>query len=144
MTNNFDYYITGNTINIQPHTIGTIAFKARLKNDCGWSVWAIYQYSVIDCNNPYNYTYYPNPASSEITIENNSYDKSKGSFSSSSKNSKGSIVIYDFNGSVLQTEEYNLNSKSFNLDVSKLKPGNYFMKIGAAREEETYQIVIRR
>jgi len=93
----------------------------------------------------YSYSYSPNPASSEITIVSTSYTKSKQSFNSLSKtNLKGSIVLYDFNGSVVQTEEYDLNSQSFKLDVSQLKPGKYFMKIGAAREEEIHQIVIRR
>lgn len=134
----FDFYGSPDPWNPQSQTI---VWRVTAESPCGTETYDVAFYSEVD---NYNYAYYPNPASSEITIENTSYNNSKGSFTLSSNDSKGSIVIYNFNGAVVQTEEYDLNSQSFNLDVSKLKPGKYFMKIGAAREEETHQIVIRR
>ena len=135
----FDFYGSPDPWNPQPQTI---VWRVTAESPCGTETYDVAFYSEV---NNYSYFYYPNPATTDITIENTSFNKSiQANNSSSNNNSKGSIVIYDFNGSVVQTEEYDLNSESFNLDVSKLKPGKYFMKIGAAREEETHQIIIRR
>ena len=133
--------IQRNDCNTRDYMIGVKAIT-----ECGTSS-QYYELHDNPCyNGSYTYNYSPNPASTEITIENTSYDKSMQSYSllNEINKTKGSIVIYDFNGSVVQTEEYDLNSQSFNLDVTKLKPGKYFMKIGSSREEETHQIVIRR
>ncbi|WP_289023768.1 T9SS type A sorting domain-containing protein [uncultured Salegentibacter sp.] len=134
----------GSVANLQMNSSGSVQFRARARNECGWGEWKYFIWNISVLG--YRYVYYPNPATTNITIENTSFNKSSQTYSTLSKTNavKGSIVIYDFNGSVVKTEEYDLNSQSFNLDVSKLKPGKYFMKIGAAREEETHQIVIRR
>lgn len=120
-----------------------IVWRVTAESPCGTETFDVAFYSEV---NNYSYAYYPNPANSEITIENTSFNKSKQFYNSSNRtnDAKGTIIIYDFNGAVVQMEEYDLNSKSFRLDVSSVKPGKYFMKIGAAREEETHQIVIRR
>ncbi|MDT0677306.1 matrixin family metalloprotease [Autumnicola musiva] len=135
---------TGRFANIEITGPGTIQFRARASNNCGWGEW---KYFIVNTSSrSYTYSFAPNPATTDIIIENTSLNKLTQIHDrlSNNKEEKGSIIIYDFNGAVVQTKEYDLNSQSFNLDVSKLKPGKYFMKIGAAGKEETHQIVIRR
>ena len=143
--NEVSFNIAPFQINLVGSRSGNYLIELFTTNDCGESRAATYV-TVERCGpgGIGSFTYYPNPASSKITIENTLYEKSEQSFNSFSNEAKGNIVIYDFNGSIVQTEKFDLNTQSFNLDVSKLKPGKYFMKIGAAREEETHQIVIRR
>lgn len=138
---NIQWQAVNNKATFYVNTPGNYVLTCKAENECGEEL----MFFTINIGSDYNYVYYPNPASSEITIENITYDKLGQSLNSlGNTNSKGNIVIYDFSGYVVQTDEYDLSRQSFNLDVSKLKPGKYFIKIGAVREEETYQIIIRR
>lgn len=141
---NIQWQSVHNTATFYINSPGNYILTCTAVSECGESMMF---FSInIDDNYHYNYSIFPNPASSQITVENTSFNKSIQSYSSLSNtsDSKGNILIYNFNGALIQTKKYSLNSQSFSLDVSMLKPGKYFMKIGAAREEETHQIVIRR
>lgn len=94
----------------------------------------------------YAYTYSPNPASSEIIIENSTIKEKRGQVAmlQTSSVNKINIVVYDFNGRRVKTEEFNSNEASHRLDVSDLKVGHYFLKINNGIREETHQIIIAR
>ena len=143
VTTNFGYIINRNTISIQPHTVGTIVFKVRVNNSCGWSDWAIYQYQVVDCNstNPY-FSIYPNPASEEINVERTLQNQTMTlSQQASISDISAKAQLFDFNGVLVKTIDIG-NAIVTKLDVSNFKEGLYFLKILRNGEEEVHQIVI--
>ncbi len=94
----------------------------------------------------YAYSYSPNPASSEIIIENSTIKEKRGQASilQTPSENKIKILVYDFNGRMVKTEVFNSSETSHCLDVSDLKVGHYFMKIYNGIREETHQIIISR
>lgn len=94
----------------------------------------------------YAYSYSPNPASSEIIIENSTIKEKRGQASilQTPSENKIKILVYDFNGRMVKTEVFNSSVTSHCLDVSDLKVGHYFMKIYNGIREETHQIIISR
>jgi len=131
----------GSFANLQMNGTGNIQFKGRARNECGWGAWKYFIWD-ISVNSYYSYSFYPNPASSQIIIEK--IDKVDPiNISSKSSEEEGSIIFYNFNGAEVKAEKYDLKSSSYTIDVSDLKEGNYFMKIGKGKEEETHQIIIR-
>lgn len=75
---------------------------------------------------------YPNPASSEVTIECSEQDP----FVSRS-------VIVDMSGQVIEAFDHETNERKISLDVSKINPGCYVLKIYSAKAVQAKKLVIK-
>jgi hypothetical protein len=75
---------------------------------------------------------YPNPASSEVTIECSEQDP----FVSRS-------VIVDMSGQVIEAFDHETSEGKISLDVSKINPGCYVLKIYSAKAVQTKKLVIK-
>lgn len=104
-------------------------FRARARNSCGWGNW---KYFIWDVQVNGAFSYYPNPASNEIIIEN--YNTS---------NAQGNITLYDHTGNPLRTLNYNPNKRVFRFNVSDLPSGRYLMNVQYDQMDETHHILIQ-
>lgn len=148
--------VTGYPRNGGTKSIGTVAvfeitgpgfpaqFRGRARNNCGWGEWKYFLWD-ISTGGGFSYAYYPNPALSEIIIENKQIlpDDTFGS-SRNNKKDNGTITLFNLQGAKVKEENYNRRETFFKLDVSDLPGGNYFMKINYGTEDNTHHIIINR
>ncbi len=137
ITNNFIYNTYKNKINIIPHQLGTIVFTVRVKNSCGWSVPAIFQYLVTDCGpgGGQQFRVSPNPATSTINISH----KNTSSEFIKQLDDITQLKLYDFSSTVL-IEKRNGSLKTLN--ISRLKEGIYYLEITSGDKTEVHKIVV--
>ena len=126
---------------------GTYLVQLFTSNPCGGeSRGAMYVTSeTCGLGGPGGFNVYPNPASSEVTIEANP-EKSNSTYETQSlviAQPTQLAKLYDFNGSFVKDIELDPYGTT-KLDVSNLKKGMYFLKIQVKEEEETYKIIVRR
>jgi hypothetical protein len=79
------------------------------------------------------YQIYPNPASTEVTIERSEQDP----FIVRS-------VIFDMAGRIIETVDSRTKQNKFSLDVSKISPGCYVLKMYSANAVQARKLVIKR
>ncbi len=124
---------------------GTYLVELFTSNGCaGESRGAMYITSeTCGFGGPRGFNVYPNPASSEVTIEANT-DKSNNTtetqslvFSQTTQLAK----LFDFSGAFVKDIELDPFGTT-KMDVSNLKEGLYFLKIQARVQEETYKIIV--
>lgn len=78
------------------------------------------------------YRIYPNPASTDVTVERFEQDP----FISRS-------VIFDMTGRAIETFDSNPKQNKISLDVSKLNPGCYILKLYSTKAVQTRKLVIK-
>jgi hypothetical protein len=112
---------------------GQAEVTRTLYQDCGSSAMAIY----------------PNPVSSEIFIETvpseNTTNSTNSEFLSQSRLSIENIPIrteiYDFSGTLLKTNSFEMSTEILRIDVSDLAKGTYFIRIVGKEIDEVHQII---
>lgn len=82
----------------------------------------------LDENTVLEYSLYPNPASNSVTIETNA--------------ANSEVVIYSANGQVLFTQQN--TSAAFNLDLTDLADGLYWVRISSEEGTATGQLLVRK
>jgi arabinoxylan arabinofuranohydrolase len=88
--------------------------------------------SVLPTEQPTQHRIYPNPASTEVTIEWSEHDPLILQ-----------SVIFDMRGQVVQTFNNRRDEKKISLDVSRINPGCYILKIYSANAILTRKLVIK-
>lgn len=133
-------------INFSSSSPGVYLVELFTTNACGESRGAMYIVSeTCGLGGPGGFNVYPNPASSEVTIEANP-EKSNSTYEMQSfvpTQSTQLAKLYGFNGAFVKDIELDPYGTT-KLDVSNLKEGMYFLKIQVREEEETYKIIVRR
>ncbi|WP_290475803.1 MULTISPECIES: T9SS type A sorting domain-containing protein [unclassified Leeuwenhoekiella] len=145
--NNFHWRnLEGNLLKIRPWQTGTISFRVRASNDCGWSDWKTYTYQVTDCSGgggPF-FAAYPNPSSDEITVTrtDSETDDTSTNKSFSKKSSSKVKITYE----IINTEGYLVGKGEIlnkeKIRVSKFAPGVYVLRLITEDLVETKQIII--
>lgn len=89
-----------------------------------------------------SFTIYPNPASEILMVSKNIYNTQESL--EGDGNSMHAFVLHDFNGGIVM--EGFLSDKESQIDVSKLKKGQYVLKInlGINNMYETHHIIVDR
>lgn len=130
-TNSISYYVG----------CGGGFLQVSATNSCG--VQSYGSTSIPSCSGggPFFMTVYPNPTSGELTLELNSIGVSLGIEGNTAKKSMTATLV-DFNGATVKSVSIKEVIDKFNLDVSDLKSGNYFLKITGKGIDETHQIII--
>lgn len=147
ISNNFNLQQTFSSIVIQPHTVGIMSLRARVKNGCGWSSWKYYQYEIVDCGGsgfPGGFSILSNPITSNTLMVTENVDNEK-----KSKKRKGETVkieLYNFTGTLLKTKEVKrkLIEKKYQVEISEIRNGKYFLKIISGNFNEIYQVIINK
>jgi arabinoxylan arabinofuranohydrolase len=75
---------------------------------------------------------YPNPAATEVTVEFSEHDPFVFQF-----------VIFDMKGQKIETFHNQKNKKKITLDVSKVNPGCYVLKLYSANSVQTRKLLIK-
>lgn len=105
---------------------GAAQVQVRFKNECGWSGWT-QPFMLSSCS---RFVLYPSPSNSSITIISN---KNLQSGKEVNLNSNDAIIeaiqIIDANGETVIQEKYSQLNTSQTINVSKLSPGAYFVKV---------------
>lgn len=137
---NIQWQAVNNKATFYVNTPGSYVLTCKAENECGEELMLF----TINIDSGYNYSIYPNPASSEVNITSN---KNKTSSKPESPNlfyqqAPQIAKLFDFNGAFVKDIELDSYGTT-KLDVSYLKNGLYFLKLVANKEEETYKIIVR-
>lgn len=145
LTYNFQYSLQGNILKLIPSNTGTLSFKVRTQNDCGWSDWKTHTYQVTSCTGGGGlfYVAYPNPTSSSISVNVNTTSKKSSTYNSTKKYKRKDehldTEIYDNSGHLQKKLKKKLGEP---IDITKLKNGVYVLRIISKDKDETHQVVL--
>lgn len=156
VTNNFGWTTNSNTAYFQPSQMGSVQFRVRAGNACGWSAWKDQQIMVseecnsntgnfrsVDNSDPKDvkvdavnyFSLYPNPASGMIYLElvnrENVPSNEKVLF----------VELFDFYGNMKM--KVPVDGYKARVDVSNLPKGIYIMKVNINGEIESHQVVVQ-
>ena len=137
----------GSIANIQINGSGSIQFKARAKNSCGWGQWKYFIWDVnVSGSRSTEYSYYPNPTADKLTIDQTFQDNViiKDVYLSMDSVETGSVLFYNMQGVVVKQFDYNSSNEITTYDLSDLNEGNYFMQIKYGNTDNMHQIAIKR
>jgi hypothetical protein len=84
--------------------------------------------SNIDFDNNLDFSFYPNPASHDLTLESSTHISS--------------YQIFDINGKEVLAEDQ-LNSMQKSIDVNTLPPGIYILKVNGLKSSSTQKLIIK-
>ncbi len=136
-----------------PYPRGFYVFETRAINACGTGEWAGYEVEYLDCSGGSGggegeYSFYPNPSSSEIFIERKTKNYAIGSEVLNSttqlydSNENFRVEIYNNFGQLITSKEHVGITSKLKLDISYLKKGNYFLKIIYENSNEVHQLIV--
>lgn len=136
---NFDYYIGGNTLYIQPYQAGMIALTLRAKNACGTSSPIFFQFSVSNCKSmmltqQQYYKVYPNPSNDMVYI--GLADTENQPLAENQITGE----LYDLAGNLKTNVQIENNQASFS--VQGLNSGIYILKINIDGNIESHNIMV--
>lgn len=111
---------------------------------CGTSGKANTNIGTAPCDNFYSIV--PNPAQDMITITTGDQRSmaAKAGASSSPANSIAQIKIYNSNGIVLKSVQYNETGKQVQMNVADIPEGLYFIEVSNGNNKQTKKLVIAR
>jgi len=151
LSTNFSWTTSQNKANFQPYQFGTIRFRVRASNGCGWSPWREQAINITEnCTNENNQNFrmseneistidaktdflkiYPNPSSSVVYVElANALDQPTNI----------SAELFDFRG-VFKRNIFIKNNRA-KINVSDLPRGTYVLKISLDGKIESHQIIV--
>lgn len=141
-------------INFRATVPGNYSVTIMTTNECGTSTSGFpvrAKYCSGGGRDSRQFSVSPNPASSEISIDyltdpssnSSSLDfNSNVSVSESKKlNRQLTAEIYDFNGVLVLTKQFDKSKENLTIDISDLKKGNYFLRIVGKEVDETHQVI---
>tara|TARA_R110002049_G_scaffold163000_1_gene328790 strand:+ start:3228 stop:4088 length:861 start_codon:yes stop_codon:yes gene_type:complete len=133
-------HINRNDVFVQAIDTGMAEVKFHATNSCGSTTSTLYV--TISNGGGFFFRAYPNPASTNLTIEQlKSSSKLKTKNSSKSFNTEfNSFNLYDFQSELVLSGKL---KELTNIDVSALEKGTYILKIHINGNIETHQIIIK-
>ncbi|WMX12504.1 T9SS type A sorting domain-containing protein [Aureispira sp. CCB-E] len=157
-TTNFTWTTQQHRARFLPYQMGTIRFRVRAQNVCGWSSWYDQRINITqECDNDDDnvfgfaersnisslnsskatldyFTAYPNPASTIINLE--LADQSH----TPNKKATVSAELFDFYG--FPKAKILMDNYNGQIDVSRLPRGTYILKVSVDGNVESHQIVV--
>lgn len=126
-------------IYMNAYRVGNYSITLTTSNECGSSQATIYINAKRCGQSGFEFRTYPNPTTSNLTIENTLKKKSRR-VTQSNKVNRNNYELYDFNANLVLEGKLEELTK---INVSNLKRGTYFLKIRTTNNIETHQIIIK-
>ena len=145
---NFNWVTNGNRASIQPYKTGTISFRVRAKNECGWSPWLFYVIAVNNCSSNGGmllYSVSPNPATDIVNInlqdDGNTVTAKALSTTSTAKTEAVYGELLDYMGNSVR--KVKITNGNASLNVQGLLKGVYILRINTNGQVEDHKIIVK-